>query len=237
MANRKKITDEQLFTLLELYFEYAEKYCFGHVSIPGFGKYVRANGYPDVKDYLLRRNSSIKSRLLEHESTSHHNDECINTSSAIVYKTLDIDSFLLKNPSEYQLRKAIFDREKYYEAVALSCNKKLKTFNASQKRINELEAELEEAHTKNKVLSEKYSALNKDNKELRHKIDSLKSFVEANVLPEIAVGLLSEVKIVKNAPAPEHIGDKAVKDNLLTPASEMKFKNNVVIELADLFDK
>ena len=108
MANRKKITDEQLFTLLELYFEYAEKYCFGHVSIPGFGKYVRANGYPDVKDYLLRRNSSIKSLLLEHESTSHHNDECINTCSAIVYKTLDIDSFLLKNPSEYQLRKAIF---------------------------------------------------------------------------------------------------------------------------------
>ena len=228
MGRKAKIEDVALLNLLDQFFVGTCKRDVSMLKIPAFAEFVRKNGYDDVQDYIIRRNSAVRARI---EELKNNADEAYQN-RAVVFRNLDIDSFLAKNTSPASLKKALVERDNYYQQLSESAGYCIKKYNEQDEKIVSLMAELD-------MLKSENDSLTKDNLQLKDKtrnqqkeLQKLRIFIDTYINPEIANELLMQDGLLKTTSG--IVLSDAVEEHLVKADSEVTPKNNVV---RNLFDK
>lgn len=228
MGRKAKIDDQTLLILLDQYFIGACNKNISKLKIPAFAEFVRKNGYEDVQDYVIRRNSAVRERI---EELKNNADETYQN-RAVVFRNLDIDSFLAKNTSPTALKKALVERDNYYQQLSESAGYCIRKSKEQDEKIASLMAETEMLKADNGLLSEQNKLFKAKLRNQQEEIQKLRTFIDTYVNPEIANELLKQDGLLKTTSG--IISPDAVEDHLVTADTEVAPKNNVI---RNLFDK
>ncbi len=225
MGRKSKIDNETLVALLEQYFMEKCDENPSLIKIPAFAEYVRNNGHPDVQDYLVRRNEAVRIRIEELKSSA----EDVFVHTAVVFRNLDIDAFLARNPSPAALKNALSERDTYYKHLSASASYCMNQYKSLSEKVTALEMQ-------NKDLSEQKGKLQVENEALKcklrekdNKIKELKEFIDIYVYPEIANELLKKDGLIKETSG--IVTPDAVDKTLIHADTEVKAKNNIIQNL------
>lgn len=228
MGRKAKIDDQTLFNLLDQYFIGACNKNISKLKIPLFAEFVRKNGYEDVQDYVIRRNSAVRERI---EELKNNADETYQN-RAVVFRNLDIDSFLAKNTSPAALKKALVERDNYYQQLSESAGYCIRKYNEQNEKIASLAAETDVLKANNDSLSEENKLFKTKIRSQQEEIQKLRTFIDTYVNPEIANELLKQDGLLKTTSG--IISSDAVEEHLVKADTEVSPKNNVI---RNLFDK
>lgn len=206
MARKRLISNEDLLSLLE---QYLISQCSRNpnlVKISKFGEFVRLNGYPEVTDTTIRRNNLFRNKLEEYKSV--YEDESYQT--AIAYKTLDVENFILHNRSPIAMKQALTDLSQYYKKIADLAISYKKEADELREKYSALKGESEVLRTsliEGKVLQE-------ENQKLR-------DIITTSVYPEIANELLKAEGLLKS----DHsiITDDFLTNSIVTADTRIDF--------------
>ena len=228
MGRKKVISDEELIVSLERFL--LEK-CQGKAQffkIPRFGAYLRNNGYPEVKDHIIRRRKQISAYLEEAKKLENNYDLYI----IATFRTIDVEHFIDKNHSISAMRRALSELNSYYKSV---CESAIRLNEKSQKNINdknenesiiiELRRNLQELNENNKQQKDRIKELKEQNSKQRKIIDDY-------VYPEIANELLKREGLLINTG--ETVDYEKLKSEIITASTAVKSKSNVI---KGLFEK
>lgn len=186
MARKKLITTDELINLADLY-------CAENVGtvikVTEFTAYVQRHGFPNVKEYTVRRNRDFmayKDKI---------NEEYKKRSLAMVptYRSFDLDAVFSSGKSSEAIKETLKMRETYYCELVKSASN---VFDQNKKLVSELDK-------KNNMINELKSQLNtqrNDDEEIRrlrkeilqckNLIRKLKKVLDSDVYPEMANALL-----------------------------------------------
>lgn len=209
MARKVKVDSDVLVGLIDQF--YAEK-CDGdskQLKIPQIGEYVRSKGY-DVADYLIRRNKDAKEyikRLQESTEESH-----IHT--VVVYRDLDMESFLQKNNTKDKLKKALKERENYYRTVTHSASYSFKENTRLEQQVIEYKKRIKVLEEALEISERKASDVFSDNKNYKSENQKLREIINTYVYPEIANELLKQQGVLKNSA--EIVNPDVIKDDIVS---------------------
>lgn len=228
MGRKAKIDDATLLNLLNQFFIGVCNKDISRLKIPAFAEFVRQNGYEDVQDYLVRRNKAVR----EHIEQLRTDTDTAYQNRAVVFRNLDVDLFLSKNTSPAALKKALTERDNYYQQVTESASYCIGKYNELNEQIAKLASEKALLQSENNS----YAAENKQLKiKLRNnqeEIQKLRTFIDTYVNPEIANELLKQEGLLKTSTG--IVSAEAVADNIITSDDDIIPKNNIV---KNLFDK
>lgn len=191
MARKSLIDDKTLIGLIDIYFT---EECHGNVSrltYAEIGQYIRANGYPEIKNYIISRNTAAREYI---DQLKEQNE--ISLTTLVSYRTLDVEDFLAKNPGKRKLTVALTSLSGYYKTIAESSVKIFKKFREYEDEISYLKVELDRKSGEVEKLKTKNSELKHNNSELRSKNSSLQTALNKYVYPEIANKLLTDEGVI-----------------------------------------
>lgn len=228
MGRKAKITDAALLNLLNQFFIEICKKDVSLLKIPAFAEFVRKNGYEDVQDYVVRRNNSVRERI---EELKNNADETYQK-CAVVFRNLDIDSFLAKNTSPASLKKALIERDYYYQQLSESAGYCIKKYDEQDAKIKSLMAEIDMLKSENTSLSEEGKLYKAKIRSLLEEVQKLRAFIDTYINPEIANELLKQGGLLKNTSG--IVSSDAVVEHLVNADTEIVPQNNVI---RSLFDK
>lgn len=228
MGRKAKIEDTTLLNLLDQFFIGECNKDISKLKIPAFAEFVRQNGHEDIQDYLIRRNGAVRERIeqLKTDVDSAYQN-CV-----VVFRNLDVDLFLSKNTSPAALKRALTERDNYYQQLAESAAYCIGKYNELKEQVAKLTTERETLHFEN--IS--YVAENKEMKTKLRKnhveIQKLRTFIDTYINPEIANELLKQEGLLKISAG--IVSEEAIVENIVQSDSDITPKNNVV---RSLFDK
>lgn len=186
MGRKKIIEDDALLDLIKTYYN---EVCHGNarlLKLPHIAEYIRKNGYDDYQVTTLRRNEAARTYIESLKGNVVHAGE------TIVYKTLDVESFLNNHTSRDSMKKALTDLDTSYRNMAEAAM----TIKDNNRK---LEKEADTLSSENASLKEENDRLSKNDaiqkakiKELSEQNDTFKRFIDDNVYPEIANQLLKD---------------------------------------------
>ena len=228
MGRKAKIDDATILNLLDQFFIGTCKKDVSLLKIPAFAEFVRKNGYEDVQDYVVRRNSSVRERIEELKSNA---DESYQN-RAVVFRNLDIDSFLAKNTSPTSLKKALVERDNYYQQLSESAGYCIRKYNEQDEKIASLMAETDVLKADNDSLSEQNKLFKTKIRSQQEEIQKLRAFIDTYVNPEIANELLKQDGLLKTTSG--IVSSTAIEEHLVKADADVAPKNNVI---RNLFDK
>lgn len=228
MGRRAKIDDAALLNLLDQFFIGTCKRDVSLLKIPAFAEFVRKNGYEDVQDYVVRRNSSVRKRIDELKN----NADTTYQNRAVVFRNLDIDSFLEKNTSLASLKKSLVERDNYYQQLSESAGYCIRKYNEQDAKITSLMAETDELKASNNCLSEQNKLFRIKIRNQQEEIQKLRTFIDTYINPEIANELLKQNGLLKTTSG--IVSSDAVEEHLIKADTEVTPKNNII---RNLFDK
>lgn len=228
MGRKAKIDDAALLNLLDQYFIGTCKKDISRLKIPAFAEFVRKNGYEDVQDYVIRRNSAVRKRM---EELKNNADETYKN-RAVVFRNLDIDSFLAKNTSPAALKKALVERDNYYQQLSESAGYCIRKYNEQDAKIASLTAETDTLKSENASLSVENKLSKAKIRIQQEEIQKLRTFIDTYVNPEIANELLKQDGLLKTTSG--IVSSDAVEEHLVKADTEVAPKNNII---RNLFDK
>lgn len=226
---RKAIIDEN--TLLDLLDEFFIGKCNKDVSrlkIPAFADFVRMNGYEDVQDYIIRRNTAVRERMEQLKKDADHAYQ----SRAVVFRNLDIDSFLARNTSPASLKKALVERDHYYQQLSESAAYCIGKYNHLEEQLSKITSEKEALESENFLYAKENKHLRGKIQENQHEIQKLRAFIDTYINPEIANELLKQEGLLKTTA--DIVSAEAMERNVIRSDSDITPKNNIV---RNLFDK
>ena len=222
MGRKRYITDDELIILSD---KYLYEKCEGNpefFKIPEFGNYLRENGYPEVKDYIIRRSEPA----MEHIYSLQDNQENRDLSTLAVYKTLDVDAFLTRNNSMSALKKSLTELSMYYKRVVESSSRvhkngkeAIQRYKQTEKNFKKLSAEFETLKEKEEQLTQQIKTLKKENK-------TLQTIIDTYVYPEIANELLQQHGLIKETQG--LIDTTAIEKHIIKSDTEIKSGSNVI---------
>ena len=201
---RKAITDEELIRFVD---EYAFDYPGKKIKIPELGDYIRDKGLSNVQDYTIRRNH----KCVEHIKSINNKTEEHTISDLVMYKTLDVDTFMATHRSPIAMKKALIERDSYYARIANNAVK-----------VNQ---ESKSLKTKNEELLKKNSELAAEIENLKSKIannipvKTLKKILSNYVYPEYANAILNKEGILKTEES--MVPDISMDENLIGTDTEL----------------
>lgn len=228
MGRKAKIEDTTLLNLLDQFFIGECNKDISKLKIPAFAEFVRQNGHEDIQDYLIRRNGAVRERIeqLKTDVDSAYQN-CV-----VVFRNLDVDLFLSKNTSPAALKRALTERDNYYQQLAESAAYCIGKYNELKEQVAKLTTERETLYVEN--IS--YVAENKEMKTKLRKnhveIQKLRTFIDTYINPEIANELLKQEGLLKTSAG--IVSEEAIVENIVQSDSDITPKNNVV---RSLFDK
>lgn len=214
MARKVKVDSDVLIGLIDQF--YAEK-CDGNakqLKIPQIGKYVRSKGY-DVADYLIRRNENAKEyikRLQECTEESH-------VHTVVVYRDLDMESFLEKNNTKDKLKKALKERENYYRTITHSASYSFKENKRLEQQLIEYKKRIKELKDMLEITERKATDIFSDNKNYKSENQKLREIINTYVYPEIANKLLKQQGLLKNSA--EIVNTDVIKDEIISADTDI----------------
>lgn len=228
MGRKAKIEDTTLLNLLDQFFIGECNKDISKLKIPAFAEFVRQNGHEDIQDYLIRRNVAVRERIkqLKTDVDSAYQN-CV-----VVFRNLDVDLFLSKNTSPAALKRALTERDNYYQQLAESAAYCIGKYNELKEQVAKLTTERETLYVENTS----YIAENKEMKTKLRKnhveIQKLRTFIDTYINPEIANELLKQEGLLKTSAG--IVSEEAIVENIVQSDSDITPKNNVV---RSLFDK
>ncbi len=228
MGRKAKIDDATLLNLLDQFFIGTCKKDVSMLKIPAFAEFVRKNGYEDVQDYVIRRNSAVRERIKKLKSNA---DETYQN-RAVVFRNLDIDLFLAKNTSPASLKKALMERDNYYQQLSESAGYCIRKYNDQDEKIASLMAETDMLKADNDSLFEENKLFKTKIRSQQDEIQKLRTFIDTYINPEIANELLKQDGLLKTTSG--IVSSDAVEEHLIKADTEVQPKNNVI---RNLFDK
>ena len=235
MPRNKKISTEELLSLIDNYFLTMHK-DITSLKYSKISLYLKKQGHK-VEEYDIRRNVEV----VNHLSNLRSSEENIIFNNIVVFKNIDVDDFLIKNNSISELKKALTNRDNYYEKVCSSAtiiieqNKELKEKNIKISKENE------QLRQENDLLIHQLKNEKKKNRELCISVKLLKNLMKTNVYPEIANELLRENGLLEGGEdiISEEGKEKILSDtdsiiNTIKNTEKMKSQNTII---QGLFDK
>lgn len=228
MGRKAKIDDYTLLNLLDRFFI---EICCNDISmlkIPAFAEFVRKNGYEDVQDYIIRRNVPVRTHINELKNSA---DE-VYKKQAVVFRNLDVESFLSKNTSPAALKKALVKRDSYYRQISESARYCIGKYNDLDTQISSLTNEINVLKQANDSLTDQNISLNERLQEQQEEIKKLRIFIDTYINPEIANELLLQTGLLKTTSG--IVSSEAVENHLIKADTEIPLKNNII---RNLFDK
>lgn len=229
MGRKKIITDEQLVALIN---EFFYNVCEGHIDrlkVPKIGQFVRQSGYPDLEDYIIRRNEAAIGYIKELKSKQ--NGEVLYT--VATYKTLDVDKFIQQNHSETTLKRALSELNIYYKEVAeasMTINDRYKkAVQQLSGKEKELKAALDAIETAEKTIAE----LNEKVKTFQSDSKALRLIVDTYVYPEISNELLKQTGLLQKTQ--DVIMTGAIEEQLIKADTPVKSDSKVIKGLFNKF--
>lgn len=228
MGRKAKIDDATLLNLLDQYFIGVCGKNISKFKIPAFAEFVRKNGYEDVQDYVVRRNSAVRERIEELKTNA---DETYQN-RAVVFRNLDIDSFLARNTTPAALKKALVERDNYYQQLSESAGYCIRKSNEQDKRITSLTSQADMLKMENDSLNEENKFFKAKIRSQQEEIQKLRTFIDTYINPEIANELLKQQGLLKTTAGTVSLD--AVEEHLIKADTEITPKNKVI---RNLFDK
>lgn len=221
MARGKTYKSEEIIRLVD---EFRIENPSEKITIPNFGKYIRKKDM-DIQDHTLRRDKEFRNYL---EAINKGAEQEIEN-DLVTYKTIDIDSFLEKNRTKDKLKEAIVIRDRYYANIAARAAEAFKERRKLQKRVEELEAEIESL--KENLSAVQAKADNADIKLKNNIISKLRAILNSYVYPDVANAILQKEGIldVMNCIVPDEIiEDKTIKVDTEIKTSKYDAVNNIL---------
>ena len=222
MGRKKLITEEQLRSLID---EFYYKVCEGNANrlrIPEIGSYIRANGFPGLKDYIIRRDQEATAHIDELKKSS----DGLDISLIVSFKTLDVDKFININRGDSRMKKALTELDQYYKSICESATSISQKFKQSEDKIRNLEKKLDVTSTSLEELKKNESRLKKEKKALSEECKNLRQIIDTYVYPEIANELLTKAGLLHKTD--EIVNIAAVEENLIKAETEVKSESNVI---------
>ena len=228
MGRKRTIDDAKLLILIDEFFRTECMQGSKKIKLPRLTEYVQKNGFPSFRVETLRRNKVARDHIDE------LNKQISTPSDLIpVYKSLDVDAFLINNQSHSSLRAALSSLDTYYRKLfeyAVEIDKKYKD---AQKRILSLESEVA-------LLKDQEGPLKKRVFMAEAEQKRLKGIVNDYVYPNIANALLAkdgELVHTKTGIDSEKLSARTITSNTKINRSEKKtVSNTVVLPLFDNFE-
>lgn len=218
MGRKAKIDDTTLLNLLDQFFIGVCNKDTSMLKIPAFAEYVRKNGYAEVQDYLIRRNTAVRECMEELKADA----DTAYQNRAVVFRNLDVDAFLAKHTSPATLKKALIERDNYYEQLAESAAYCIGKYNEQKPSFDTISEQ-------NKILQAENSRLQEELRHSQEDVIKLRRFIDTYVNPEIANELLKQDGLLKTTTG---IVDTTSMDaNILHADSEITPKNNIIRNL------
>lgn len=228
MGRKAKIDDATLLNLLDQFFIGVCNKDISKLKIPEFAEFVRQNGYEDVQDYLVRRNKAVR----EHIEQLKADADTAYQNRAVVFRNLDVDLFLSKNTSPVALKKALTERDNYYQQVTESAAYCIGKYNELNEQIEKISSEKASLQSENTFYVAENKQLKSKLRDSQEEIKKLRSLIDTYVYPEIANELLKKDGLLKTTA--DIVSAEAVADNIITSDDDIVPKNNIV---RNLFDK
>lgn len=228
MGRKAKIEDATLLYLLDQFFIEECNKDVTRLKIPAFAEFVRRNGHEDVQDYLVRRNVSVR----EHINQIKMDADSAYQGRAVVFRNLDVDLFLSKNTSPASLKKALTERDNYYQQLAESAVYCIGKYDELKEEISKLTTEKEALQLEKNSYAAENKQLKTSLREYQEEIQKLRAFVDTYINPEIANELLKQEGLLKTTAG--IVSVEAIAENIVQPDSDIIPKNNIV---RNLFDK
>jgi hypothetical protein len=200
-------------------------------------RYLTANGFPDVNDRKLNRDSIVREHVENLKTTDLNNSNNVFLS----YTPLIAEDFIKTNNSVEQLNKALTILDNHYEKIYQFATAKVKEANEVSKTTDEYSAKLDELITENDKNILKIKELNKKNHILEAEIKRLRNYIKEIMLPELANEILREERILFNGP--KMITDNGFEEMVIDDTKsietifkdiekkETRFKNNLIAGL------
>ena len=228
MGRKVKIDDATLLNLLDQFFVEECNKDISKLKIPAFAEFVRQNGYEDVQDYLVRRNTAVREHIRQLKS----NADTVYQNRAVVFRNLDVESFLSKNTSPAALKKALSERDNYYQQLAEAAAYCIGKYDEQKEEIKKLANEKETLQFENTSYITENKQLKTRLRENQAEIQKLRTFIDTYVNPEIANELLKQEGLLKTTAG--IVSADAVVENIVRSDSNIAPKNTIV---RNLFDK
>lgn len=228
MGRKAKIDDSTLLNLLDQFFIGECNKDISKLKIPAFAEFVRKNGYEDVQDYLVRRNTAVRKHIEKLKS----NADIAYQNRAVVFRNLDVELFLSKNPSPAALKKALTERDNYYQQLAESAAYCIGKYNELAEQVASLTKEKETLQLENVSYMSENKQMKSKLREAHAESQKLRTFIDTYVNPEIANELLKQEGLLKTTAG--IVSTEAVVENIVRADSDAAPKNNIV---RNLFEK
>lgn len=227
MGRKAILSDDKMVELLEQFFiEKCEKNP-SMIKIPAFAEYIRNSGYPDVKDYIVRRNEAVRERIEQLKESTE--EEIIK--SAVVFRNMDIDEFLAHKTSPATLKKALMERDEYYRHLSISANYCIKENKILEQKVISLEKENERITVEKETAEKELELCKKQVQELKDIQNKLRSFIDTYVYPEIANELLKQDGLIKETAG--IVSTDVIENKLIDAGTDVKPKNHIIRGLFD----
>lgn len=220
MSRHRLISVEELTDLL--YRCHSENLLSGRkkILIPEFGEYVRAHGYPQIQDNRIRRYPEIREEI---EKLNKGSEEAAISPGA-VYQTLDPDSFFQKNNTPEKLKKAILQRDQYYEEVSIMAGKVLDQSREMDTENQKLKDQLQKAKAECRTNETARKEAEYSEREQKKKSDQIlkrtRKLLNEYLYPGIAAAILAREGISAGDHA--DVDQESLEKKLLTPESPIR---------------
>jgi len=225
MGRKAKIDDATVLNLLDQFFIGVCNKDISMLKIPAFAEFVRKNGYEEVQDYLIRRNTAVRGRMEELKADA----DTAYQNRAVVFRNLDIDAFLAKHTSPATLKKALIERDNYYQQLAESATYCIGKYNEMNKQITSLTEENTSLKSKNIAYSDEFKHLKEELRYQQAEVQKLRGFIDTYINPEIANELLKKEGLLKTTSGIVDV--VSIDANILHADSEVTPKNNIIRNL------
>lgn len=225
MGRKSKIDNATLIALFEQYFMEKCEVEPGNIKIPAFAEYVRNNGYPDVQDYLIRRNDTLRKRISEIKE----NAENAITQNAVVFRNLDVEAFIKKNPTPASLKKALSERDTYYRNLSESASYCVSHFKEMSNKIDALMVKNTDLQEENARLLKELTSVKKERKKMDKVLKKFRELINTYLYPEIANELLKKEGLLSNTAA--IVSEEILDMNVIHADTEVKPHNKIINNL------
>lgn len=221
MANKSSISDEEMLKLLKEYYYVQNHENEKSLKCSLITEFINKSGYPNYKATSLRRNKTAREFIDGLKQAKKPRN-----TQRIVYRTLDVNTFLDKHSSKESLKRSLIELDAYYKSIydyAIEFQKKYEQVDELKNNIATCNQEIESLNSENK-------SLKKEIREKNQTIKALKDYIEDYVEPDVAAEVLHDLRI--SAPN-DIINVDSLQDKIIDSSTDIaqytaKSKSNII---------
>lgn len=206
-------------------------------------RYLNANGFPNVNDRKLNRDSIVREHIEGLKTTDFNESRDV----LLNYTPLNAEDFIKTNNSIEALKKALTILDNHYEKIYQFALAKVKEANEVSKISKEYSIKTDELTAENERNILEIKELRKKNRELETEVKRYRNYIKETMLPELANEILRQDHLLFDGP--KMITENGFEEMVIDDSKsietvfkdiekkEKRFKNNLISGLFDSLEK